>query len=405
MKRVMRLLGPVAAVGLLLGGCKVQEGGLGTAGELPAPIAPATAGPVTSDAAAAAPPIEPIGPPAQDAGVGKDGSVPPPSTPPPITPPPITPRPGSDAGPAMAVDAVKPAPPAKPDAAAGTDPVATPTPDTCAPRAGSNLPVQLHTRVRLAEDFTFDNDGQFLLFSNRDVLRLSGDNGNGNGNGGSGETLLLRNIVGVGGRGALRVLPDGDLLIADTAADQLMRVDPTSTRIDRTQTMVRSPLKMVPVPGVPTSLYVTSQTDTLYLVDTITGQSKVVDQPNFRLGGMAVDAKNRKLYLGGVGPGAVYRYDIGANGELSVRMSVAVQITQPTALALDACGGLYIAGADGGALRRLSPDGKVSVVADFPNGPDVTTLEFGSGKHGWSAQSLFALDTWNGLLYEVKTPN
>jgi sugar lactone lactonase YvrE len=155
------------------------------------------------------------------------------------------------------------------------------------------------------------------------------------------------------------------------------------------------------VPGLGAGLvYVTSQSDAIYLLDTATNQNKAVEQLDYRPAGIAIDAARKKLYVGATGRSVVYAYDIGPMGGLSNRTVAINQISQPTALLVDACGGLYVGGTDGGNLRRLAPDGALTVVARF-DGPDITAMAFGSGKHGWSDHSLFALDTWVGTLYEV----
>ena len=386
--------GPLATLALLLIGCKMEDGGFSGAAESAAgpPIAPATAAPpATGDAAppAVVPPApKPVKPPA-DAGATDSKPAPPPPAPaPPVSPTP----PPSDAGapaPAPTVDArPAPVPPVAVDALPA-EPPSAPKPDTCAPPAGVTLTAQIRSRVRGAEDFTFDSEGNLLLFQNRDVLRLDAD---------MQPFVVLRNVIGQG-NGALHALPDGDLLIAETFRDHVLRVDPLGKKPDRMAMALRSPLKIAPT-LVPGSVYVTSQADLIYLLDTATGQSKSIEL-DYRPAGIATDATNRKLYVGVVGRSTVYAYNIGPAGELLNRTIAVNQIVQPTALVVDACGGLYIGGADGGNLRRMAPNGTLSIVSRF-EGPDVTTLAFGSGKHGWSDQSLFALDTWVGTLYEVQ---
>jgi sugar lactone lactonase YvrE len=133
---------------------------------------------------------------------------------------------------------------------------------------------------------------------------------------------------------------------------------------------------------------------------------KTADQLDYRPAGIAIDAANHKLYVGDTGRSMIYAYDIGAAGDLSAQTTVVTQIAQPTALLVDACGGLYMGGADTGNVHRRAPGPGITAGAALRtvaqvDGPDVVTLAFGSGKHGWSDQSLFLLDTWDGILSEV----
>jgi hypothetical protein len=399
-------LTPLVACALVaLAGCKIQETGFsGSAADPGAPpIAPATAAPIAADAGApiATPPLPPATP-APDAGTHVDAKSPattppmtsttmPPGSPVTMPPPPTT----ADAGlPTASVDATPTPPPSPPvdasDAGTVPPPSSGPKTDVCAPSAKLTLTARVQARVKGAEDFTFDNDGNLLLFQNRDVLRLEGD---------AQPFVILRNVIGLG-TGALHALPDGDLLIAETGRDHVLRVDPAGRKPETMAMQLRSPMKIAPALA-PGSVYVTSQSDAIYLLDTVTNQMKTIDQLDYRPAGIAIDPAKKKLYVGATTRSVVYVYDIGPAGELSNRTIAVNQISQPTALLVDDCGGLYIGGTDGGNLRRLAPGGALSVIARF-EGPDINTLAFGSGKHGWSDRSLFALDTWVGTLYEVE---
>ena len=396
-----RMAGPTPLTSLMalalvaLAGCKIQETGFGSSAGDPGtpPIAPATATPIASDGGApiATPPQAPVASP-PDAGNHVDAKAPatmPTTTPPPAEPPP---SPAADASvPTAHVDAMPaPSPPIDAHDAGVMPPSSAPKPDVCAPSAKLTLTARVQARVHGAEDFTFDNDGNLLLFQNRDVLRLESN---------AQPFVVLRNVIGFG-TGALHALPDGDLLIAETGRDHVLRVDPAGKKPDTTAMQLSSPMKIAPAlaPGV---VYVTSQSDVIYLLDTVTNQMKTLAQLDYRPAGIAIDRANKKLYVGATTRSVVYAYDIGPAGELSNRTIVVNQISQPTALLVDPCGGLYIGGTDGGNLRRLAPGGALTVIARF-EGPDINTLAFGSGKHGWSDKSLFALDTWVGTLYEVE---
>ena len=76
-------------------------------------------------------------------------------------------------------------------------------------------------------------------------------------------------------------------------------------------------------------------------------------------------------------------------------------VPKPLALATDACGNVYSVGNQDGRLRRISVDGKVTVIAELA-GRNIWALNFGSGKHGFAADALYALDKNTGSLYEIK---
>jgi SMP-30/Gluconolactonase/LRE-like region len=381
LRTASRLWGQVGLVGLLFCACKIEDRGLDSVltTDLPKPPGVATEKPKTTPPPATDP--VPATPPAVDAAVAPTTTIPPAAddagapdamaTTPPAPPTTTTPPPAADA--AVATDTTPPAPAV----------------DTCAPRTGVEARVRL--RYRGSEDFVFDNDGHLLLFQNNDVLQVQSDRD---------AFTIARNVGGFRG-GTLQVLPDGDLLVADTFRDVLLRVDPMQRRPDRNAMEVRSPLKMAAAPGNASLVFVTSQAGFIYLVDTTSGAVKVATETEIRPAGLAVDPIRKKLYVGSTERRAIYAYNISADGQLTGRTAIAEEIAQPTALAVDPCGGLYIAGADGGVLRRRAPTGGITMVARFL-GPDISALHFGSGKHGWSDKSLFALDTWNGTVSELE---
>jgi hypothetical protein len=52
-------------------------------------------------------------------------------------------------------------------------------------------------------------------------------------------------------------------------------------------------------------------------------------------------------------------------------------------------------------VRRITPAGRTEVIADLRNA-SVSSLSFGSGKHGWDDRSLYGLDVQEGDLFEIK---
>ena len=75
-------------------------------------------------------------------------------------------------------------------------------------------------------------------------------------------------------------------------------------------------------------------------------------------------------------------------------------VASPQTLATDECGHIYVGGSEDGRIRRIGVSGDAEIVANL-NADDIWALAFGSGKHGWSDTSLFALDNDEGTLFEI----
>jgi sugar lactone lactonase YvrE len=91
--------------------------------------------------------------------------------------------------------------------------------------------------------------------------------------------------------------------------------------------------------------------------------------------------------------------------------AAAASFNQPTGLATDESGNLYIADTGNSAIRRLAPDGQVTTLAGLPT---VAGLKDGSGQEAWFnqprdlivlGQYLYVLDTGNAVLRRVTLSN
>ncbi|HEY0708218.1 MAG TPA: hypothetical protein VGG33_15545 [Polyangia bacterium] len=379
-----------ALAALSLAGCRISSGGL-------------TGTVTTSDAGDAAPAI-PMGPSLArpDAAVDTVMPTPSPTVDAAVMPPPS--RPDAAAVTPPTVDAAPPAvdlAPARPDAVAMVETGPTPPPvmpppsaDPCAPPATMIVPTEVRLRgIETAQDFTFNANGLLVLDLSGNVSLVD--------NTGRAD-VLARNLVFRVGR--LRGLTDGDLLVLDSSRNQLSRVDPELRRPERFPMYVRQPLQLAPAGSTTPSLfYVTNEQGQIFRANADTGDlALLIDLGNVNFGGIAVDGARRKLYVGVLGNGgALHSLDIGSGGQLTNFVRVADSVPSPTALALDSCGGIYVGGSPGGAIRRRAPSGEVSVVARL-DAREVVALEFGSGRQGWSEQALFALDGQTGSLFELR---
>jgi hypothetical protein len=389
MNNRLGLLVPALALSLGLG-CQIKDKGLG-GGEptmQPAPVNPGRSGgmatmpmnppsgsgmgtaPADAGGGAMTPPAPPGGGQAADA----QGPVPtPPATDASTTPDPTTP----------------PTPPT-PDAAIATDTTAPQPPPVSACANGARPPgtIRQVAEIPRSDEFTFDNDGQLLALSGNDVVRVGG---------GQGSQLLFRNVSSLRNGGAMRVLADGDLLIADYSQDRLLRVDPRTGR-ERGPMMVPSPIKMAIGPGG--DLYITSNQGNIYRVRPANGAIDMVVNTRLRLGGITFSRDYKAVYVGAQDQRALYTLPVAANGALGTPVLWTPNVTSPQALTTDECGQIYVAGSEDGRIRRIGPSGDAEIVANL-NADDIWAVAFGSGKHGWSDTSLFALDHDRGVLYEI----
>lgn len=412
--------GLVAAgmIALVLGGCRPNLGGLagaagdhdpapGAAGHAPAsgtggstpvstPPNPGTT-PTTGAGGSPASPAGSGGTPGNTTGTGGTEAT-------------MPPAPAADGG-----TGLEPIPPDQTSDAAPPPPPTSPaSPDTCAPKS-NNLAVSVRARRSGVDDFTFDGNGRLIALEQRDVIAIESD--------GKQWTYVAQEVTGSVGNGSLDMLPGGAFLVGDFQRDHLLRIDPSSSTSRPGQgqgqgqgpfggrpteanpqeiTMsVRSPLKVVVDRGS-NAAYVTSQANLIYRVDPQTGAVKTAVETAFKPGGIAIDDAKKKLYLGAIGRTSVVSYDIGADGTLTNMTTLVGSIPQPEALLLDSCGGLYIGGADGGAIRRVAPGSMTATVVARVTSKGVTSMAFGTGKDGWSADSIFALDSSAGDFYEIK---
>jgi hypothetical protein len=383
MNNRLGLLGPALALFIGLG-CQVKDKGLGVGEPMGVPpVSPGRGG---------APSVEPKPAPTPPTGMGTAqadaGST---TTTPPLSgggqkadaqaPTGATPVP--DAG-----NTPDPSPPPA-DASVPTD-VAPVQPPVSACAGGPRPPFNARRvgEIPRSDEFTFDNDGQLIALSGNDVVRIGGNRF---------PQLIFRNVSSLRQGGAMRVLADGDILIADYSQDRLLRVDVQTGR-ERGPMMVPSPIKMALGPGG--DLYVTSNQGNIYRVKPATGAVDVAVQTRLRLGGITFTRDYKAVYVGAQDERALYSLPVGANGLLGAPVLWTPNVTAPQALTTDECGRIYVAGSEDGRIRRIGVSGDAEIVANL-NADDIWALAFGSGKHGWSDQSLFALDNDQGDLYEI----
>jgi sugar lactone lactonase YvrE len=266
-------------------------------------------------------------------------------------------------------------------------------PDPCAESAPPVLPAPtLIKGPPGAEDFTFDRDGYLLaLDSGRSLVRVA--------RGGS-PTLVAPNVVAVG-RG-LRVLPGGDVVIADLDRSLLVRLDAAGgTR--RLTSMIGNPNGLALGPAG--KLYATDfgLTGEVFRVDPDSGDTLVLATPSKGSNGIAFSPDHRTLYVGDHLEGLLYRMEMKDDGTAGPPQRWAEGVGEPDGLAVDACGNVYAASwlrqLGRGRLYRVSPQGVVALLLELP--AIVSAVAFGSGKQGWDARSLYLMAIQEGGVFEV----
>jgi outer membrane protein assembly factor BamB len=226
-----------------------------------------------------------------------------------------------------------------------------------------------------SDEVVFDSDGRMMLVGDGDVLRLDT---------GGVPDPILRGVFGPGG-GAMRFMPDGSLLVASFTTSQTSRYDLTTGR-ELFHANTRLPNKMALAPGG--RLYVSSQEGFIYLLNSTTGTGDVIATPDSGVGALAFSLDYRTLYAGLLADRSIVAFAVQTDGSLGQRRVLAGQIPNLLALAVDECGDLYAAGGTDGDVRRISPTGRIEVVARTDM-PELWGMAFGSGKHGWSDTALY----------------
>jgi hypothetical protein len=301
---------------------------------------------------------------------------------------------GMDAAPAdapAATDTASMTDAVVPDAAAPVGDVA-PLPDAIAAVSCENLPplpweFRLVAGPPVSEDFTFDGEGYLLALSKNNLVRVAR----------GGSPQLVASAVALNGTG-VRVLPGGDFVVADEVRGTVQRIGANNDRRS-VGTNIRGPNGIQLGPGG--KLFVTDLGDgNLYRVDpdasTTTLLSFVVDDAD----GLVFSNDYKTLFVNSFGSGEIYRLALQADGTVSPPVKVVGGLGHPDGMTIDECGNLYTAGYGDGQLRRISPDGKVELVADFKTVP-VTAVNFGSGSQGWDARAIYVMNYANGGVFEL----
>jgi streptogramin lyase len=239
-----------------------------------------------------------------------------------------------------------------------------------------------------SEDFTFDNDGYFLALSKNNLVRLA--NG--------GQPQLVAADVAISGTG-VRVLANGDIVVADEVRGAVIRVTAAGDRVQIGSTYIRGPNGIQVGPGG--LLFVTDLSGgNLYRLDPVSGDTTLLSFVVDDADGLVFSNDYKTLFVGSFGLGQLYRIPINGDGTVQPPVRLAEGFNGPDGVTIDECGNLYLASYNDGSLRRVSPDGKVELVAQLDT-RSASAVNFGSGRQGWDARTIYVMNYQNGGVFAV----
>jgi len=240
----------------------------------------------------------------------------------------------------------------------------------------------------VSEDFTFDEQGYLLALSKNNLVRVAR----------GGSPQLVKSQVALNGTG-VRVLPGGDFVVGDEVLGTVQRIDAANNRRS-VGTNIRGPNGIQL--GPKGQIYVTGLNDgNLYRIDPAAGVTTLLTFVVDDADGLAFANDYQSAFVNSFDSGQIFRVPLMPDGSAGMPVEFATGLGHPDGMTIDECGNLYVAGYGDGKLRRVSPDGKVEVVADFHVMP-VTSVNFGSGKQGWDARALYVMNYMAGGVFELK---
>jgi sugar lactone lactonase YvrE len=208
-----------------------------------------------------------------------------------------------------------------PTASSTVEPALTSTPDT--------TPTRYTSRVLLSgfgrpDDLAFDQEGRLLFsdFYNGTVSRLNADGS------------VTRIATGLAGPEGLVVLSNGALIIAEQRTNRILTLAPGAKSL----TVLRT------IPGIPRTAPCKDGID-----------------------GIALDATTNTLIVPDSPTGIVYRLSLDGKK----MTSIASGIVRPVGAVVDAQGTIYVADECGGAIVRITPDGRSTRITGFGKPDDV----------------------------------
>lgn len=244
-----------------------------------------------------------------------------------------------------------------------------------------------------AEDFDFDMLGNHVSV---------GLDGNLVGRDINGSTSLIAPNV-ANGTACTRMLPDGNFVVCDVAANSLLKVDTTTGQ----KTTLLSGLSYpngaeVDLDGF---IYVAEQSGGRVLrVNSDTGEATLIANGLAAPNGVIFSPDYQTLYVGSFGAGRVWAIDrTGPDTFEDPRVLVVQQGSTGgfDGINVDICGNVYITEFTTGRVARVSPDGtQVDLAVTLPSFW-IPNVRWGTGRDGWSDTTMYVSDRSQGRLFAI----
>lgn len=239
-----------------------------------------------------------------------------------------------------------------------------------------------------SEDFTFDTEGNMLgvSFDTYALTRTTYE----------GVATAILPSVSTWGRG-VRVLSNGDYLVAEPDAGEILRITPAGSKT----TILSTPDQPNGLAMHPNGMaYLTSGGGQLRRFDPDTGDLTVIDQgPSFD--GITFSPDYRTLYYNSE-TGEVFQMSVDEQGLPTGEPSLMVTIPLTKILdgmTMDECGNLYVVEMTG-VVWRVSPELELEPAVEVGDATLMSAVNFGSGYGGWKADHLYIMDL-GGAVFEA----
>jgi sugar lactone lactonase YvrE len=220
-------------------------------------------------------------------------------------------------------------PPALPTRTPQNIPAASPTVAPILPGTPDTTPTRYSSRVILSgvgrpDDLAFDQEGRLLFsdFYNGTVSRLNADG------------TVTHIATGLAGPEGLVVLSNGTLIVAEQRTNRILALSPGA----------KSLVVLRTIPGTPSTAPCKDGID-----------------------GIALDATTNTLIVPDSPTGSVYRLSLDGK-KLTLITS---GLVRPVGAVVDAQGTIYVADECGGAIVRITPDGRSTRITGFGMPDDV----------------------------------
>lgn len=187
-------------------------------------------------------------------------------------------------------------------------------------------------------------------------------------------------------------LPDGDLVVADSGTESLMRFGPNGGR-----SPLATNIRAYGVEVGPDGRVYAASWLGVYRVDPEVGEQPLCLDQEAQIANFSPDL--RYLYVANSTGGRIFAWPLDEDLEVEGprRDFAAVSVSHIDGLGVDLCGNVYATGFDPWVLYRITPDGTTELYYDFGgNRYFGHGLEWGSGIGAWKDTAIYLPQPYNG---------